>query len=78
MKKIKEWLNKLLSGSDEVSIKRVTGGLSFILFTTMVIDHLITKQLIQVELIYGSLGLTTACFGLNAWIDTTKIKSNEK
>ena len=72
------FLKKLFSDSSEVSSKRVVGFLSFVLFAAMVIVHLITKQIIQGDLIIAVVTIISACFALNAAISMKQISSNSK
>lgn len=66
----------MLSDGSDVSSKRVVGFFSFLLFVAVVIFHLITGTIVQNELVYLLVGLITACFGLNAWIDAKALGSN--
>ena len=58
----------MLSDDSSVSSKRVVGFGSFLLFASMVITHLCTKQTIQGELIIATVAIISACFGLNAML----------
>lgn len=71
------FFKKLFSKSVDVSSKRVVGFATACLFALMVIWHLITKQVVQVDLIWASISLTSACFGLNAYISGKEIEKSK-
>lgn len=75
--KIGQFFRSMLSDGSDVSSKRVVGFGTWLLFAAMVIDYLITYKVIQSELIYAAVGLVTACFGLNAWVDTKAFGKNK-
>lgn len=77
---MKEFFKKMFSISTEVDDKRVVGFLGFLLFGTMIIVHLFSKQIIQGELIYAIVGLICGCYGLTSidyrGFSKNKVKDN--
>ena len=77
LKSIASFFRNLFSESGLVSSKRVVGFGTACLFALMVIWHLITKQVVQVDFIWASISLTAACFGLNAYISGKEIEKSK-
>lgn len=80
---MKKFFMSMLSDGSDVSSKRVVGFGTWLAFMAMIVVYLINYKVIQSELIYAVVGLITACFGLNAWIDakafgSNKVKDNAK
>lgn len=77
---MKEFFKKMFSISTEVDDKRVVGFLGFLLFVSMVIVHLVNKQIIQGELVYAVIGLVCGCYGLTSidyrGFSKNKVKDN--
>lgn len=76
--KIREFFKNLLSANGKVSSKRVVGFGSFLLFAAEVIVHLATHIAIQEEVLWATVALVAACFGLNTMIDIKAMSSKSQ
>ncbi len=75
--KIGQFFKSMLSDGSDVSSKRVVGFGTWLAFIGMLVMYFINYKVIQSELIYAVVGLITACFGLNAWVDTKAFGKNK-
>lgn len=76
-KGIKSFFSSMLSDDSKVSSKRVVGFGTWLLLVGVVIVHLITKMIVQGELIYALEIIIIGCFGLNAMIDAKAFGKNK-
>ncbi len=75
--KIGEFFNSMLSDDSKVSSKRVVGFGTWLLFVSVVVVHLVTKMIIQGEILYAMEILIVGCFGLNALVDYKAFSKNK-
>jgi hypothetical protein len=73
MKNLLDWLNKLLSTSDEVSSKRLVTTVCLLLIAALVVAHIL-KTAINPQILWPIVSLCAATIGLTVTNDIFKPK----